>query len=349
MSMRACSTFATKGKGTRFPAGEPRRQPDFSLTDWSFFVKALAVDIGGTHANCGLVENENILAYESIDVASATNIRAVLAGAVEVFRKLIKTQSLSLDNFQGVAVGFPGLVDSRIGRVVSTNKKYDDAPEMDFRAWGREALGLSLRIENDARMALLGESYAGAARGFDDVVMMTLGTGIGGVAMIEGRLLRGKHGQAGCLGGHIPVLFNGRACTCGGIGCAEAEASGWSLPGIVKDFPGAAESSLSKYSHVGFRHLFEEAADGDKVALAIRERCLNVWAADAVALVHAYDPEVIVIGGGVMESANIIIPYVETHVHKYAWTPWGKVRIRSAELANNAALVGAIPLLAEEM
>jgi glucokinase len=314
-----------------------------------FFVKALAVDIGGTHANCGVVENENTLGCESIDIATATNIRAVLSRIAEVFHNLMKRHSLSPHDIRGIAVGFPGLVDSRIGRVVSTNKKYDDAPEVDFCAWGREALGLPLRIENDARMALLGESYAGAARGFADVVMMTLGTGIGGVAMIEGRLLRGKHAQAGCLGGHIPVQFNGRPCTCGGIGCAEAEASGWSLPGIVKDFPGTAESSLSKHPHVGFKQLFEEAARGDKVALAIRDRCLSVWAADAVALVHAYDPEVIVIGGGVMESANIIIPYVESHVHKYAWTPWGKVRIRPAGLANNAALVGAIPLLSEKI
>ncbi len=312
-------------------------------------MKALAVDIGGTHANCGLVENESILAYESIDIASAVNIRAVLSRVAELFHRLVKDQSLSFDGFQGIAVGFPGLVDCRISRVVSTNKKYDDAPEVDFCAWAREAFGLPLRIENDARMALLGESYAGAARGFGDVVMMTLGTGIGGVAMIEGELLRGKHSQAGCLGGHIPVLFNGRPCTCGGIGCAEAEASGWSLPAIVKDFPGVSESRLSKYSHVGFKQLFEEAARGDKTALAIRDRCLNIWAADAVALVHAYDPEVIVIGGGVMESANIIIPYVEAHVHKYAWTPWGKVKVRPAELANNAALVGAVPLLSEEI
>lgn len=312
-------------------------------------MKALAVDIGGTHANCGLVENQNILAYQSIDIDSATSIRDVLSRVAEVFHMLVKNQSLSFDDFQGIAVGFPGLVDSRIGRVVSTNKKYDDAPEVDFRAWGLQALGLSLRIENDARLALLGESYTGAARGFDDVVMMTLGTGIGGVAMIEGRLLRGKHAQAGCLGGHIPVLFNGRPCTCGGIGCAEAEASGWSLPGIIKDFTGASDSSLSRYSHAGFKELFEEAQSGDKTALAIRDRCLNVWAADAVALVHAYDPEIIVIGGGVMESANIIIPYVEAHVHKYAWTPWGKVQVRPAELANNAALVGAIPLLAEKI
>jgi glucokinase len=312
-------------------------------------MKVLAVDIGGTHANCGLIESDHILAHESVDLSGISSIRSVLSRVEEIFRNLIHRQSLSLKNIQGVAVGFPGLVDSRIGRVVSTNKKYEDAPEVDFCAWGAEALGLPLRIENDARLALLGERYGGAARGFDDVVMMTLGTGIGGVAMIEGKLLRGKHAQAGCLGGHIPILFNGRPCTCGSIGCAEAEASGWSLPGIVHDTPGFPESSLSKLAHVGFKQLFAEASRGDKVALAVRERCLNIWAVDTVALIHAYDPEIIVLGGGIMESAKLIVPYIESYVHKYAWTPWGRVLVRPAQLANNAALIGSIPLIAEQI
>jgi glucokinase len=74
---------------------------------------------------------------------------------------------------------------------------------------------------------------------------------------------------------------------------------------------------------------------------------LRIWAVDAVGLVHAYDPEMIVIGGGVMKSADVIIPYVESYVQKYAWTPWGKVKVRAASLGNNAALIGAVPLLSE--
>ena len=165
----------------------------------------------------------------------------------------------------------------------------------------------------------------------------------------RGRRLPRKHAQAGCLGGHLPVLFNGRPCTCGGIGCAEAEASGWSLPGILHEMPGFSESSLSKRPQIGFKHLFDEADRGDKLALQVRDRCLNIWAVDAAALIHAYDPEVIIIGGGVMESARIIIPYIESYVHKYTWTPWGKVEIRPAQLANNAALIGSVPLIAEQI
>jgi glucokinase len=310
-------------------------------------MKALAIDFGGTHATCGLVDDRNLLTCETIDTDRARSLASLLPTIASTLRDLAQQQSLSLQDFAGIAVGFAGLVDSRTGRIVATNGKYEDARQIDLGAWSQEIFGIPLRVENDARMALLGESFAGAATGFTEVVMMTLGTGIGGVAMLEGKLLRGKHAQAGCLGGHLPVLFAGRRCTCGAIGCAEAEASGWSLPLVVKDWPGIDESALSKYSGVGFKELFEESAQGDRVAIAIRDRCLNIWAVNAVGLVHAYDPEIIVIGGGVMKSAGLIIPYVEQYVQRHAWTPWGKVQLRAAQLGNNAALLGAVPLLSE--
>jgi glucokinase len=310
-------------------------------------VKALVIDLGGTHATCGVVEDRTILAHEVIDTDRAKSLREVLPRIADVLHRLTIAKSLSFRECFGVAVGFSGLVDSRAGRVLATNEKYEDAKEIDLPTWSLKTLGLPLRIENDARMALLGEFYAGAARGFSEVVMMTLGTGIGGVAMMDGKLLRGKHFQGGCLGGHLPVLFTGRACNCGAIGCAEAEASGWSLPRVVNDSPGLSRSTLSKYPDTGFKELFEEAVRGDALAIAIRDRCLQIWAAVAVGLVHAYDPEIIVMGGGVMRSAALIVPYVESYVHRHSWTPWGKVQVRVAELGNEAALLGAVPLLSE--
>jgi glucokinase len=312
-------------------------------------MQALAIDFGGTHATCGLVHDRTLVASETLDTNRAKSLASLLPAIADTLRKLVQRESSSFREIAGIAAGFAALVDSRVGRIVGTNAKYEDAPEIDLNAWSQETLDLPMRIENDARMALLGESFAGAANGFTEVVMMTLGTGIGGVAMIEGKLLRGKHAQAGCLGGHLPVLFTGRTCTCGAIGCAEAEASGWSLPLVVKDWQGVAQSALSNYSDIGFKELFEEAARGDTVAIAIRDRCLNVWAAVAVGLVHAYDAEIIIIGGGVMKSADVIIPYVQRYVHKHAWTPWGKVQVRAATLGNNAALLGAIPLLSEKL
>jgi glucokinase len=194
---------------------------------------------------------------------------------------------------------------------------------------------------------LLGEAYAGAGRGFKDIVMITLGTGIGGVAMIEGKLLRGKHAQAGCIGGHLPVTLDGRKCTCGAVGCAEAEASGWALPLLVREWKDIEDSPLHQCENIGFRELFAEAALGDRVACEIRDHCLRVWATVTVGLVHAYDPEIVILGGGVMKSADAILPYIKSHVQKHAWTPWGKVEVRAAELGDNAALLGGIPMVAQ--
>lgn len=310
-------------------------------------MKALAIDLGGTHATCAVVEDRSILASEVV-AADGNALLPILPEIVRAFHRLLARTGVKASDCLGLAFSFCALVDSRTCRILSTNQKYDDAQGFDFAAWAKSEFRLRLGLENDARMALLGERYGGAGRGFDDIVMTTLGTGIGGAAMIGGKLLRGKHAQAGCLGGHIPVKFGGRQCTCGAIGCAEAEASGWSLPLIAAEWPGFAQSRLAKEKTVNFEALFRLAAEKDSVALALRDRCLQVWATATVGLIHAYDPEVVIFGGGVMKSADVILPYIQAHVERYAWTPWGKVKVRAAELGNNAGILGAIPLLNEQ-
>ncbi|MGA7635060.1 MAG: ROK family protein [Terriglobales bacterium] len=305
---------------------------------------AIGIDLGGSHATIAVVKSDQVLASHRISLDSGQALRPALDGFAAAIRKLVKDLQMNASECEGVALGFCGLADARVGRVVSTNKKYEDAPSIDFNAWCKEAFGLRFAIENDARMALLGERHVGAAQGCDNLVVITLGTGIGGAAMIEGKLLRGRHAQAGCLGGHLPAKVGGRACTCGAIGCLEAEASGWALPLMAHEWPGFAASKLAR-QNVNFQMLFELAEAGDRVAAEIREYCLEVWAAGAVGLIHAYDPEKIVIGGGVMRSASVILPYIQTYVNEHAWTPWGKVEIAAAQLGNDAGLFGAIPLL----
>jgi glucokinase len=246
-----------------------------------------------------------------------------------------------------IGFGFCGLVDSRQTRIASTNGKFTDGPTLDLAAWSGQTFGLPLRLENDARLALLGECHAGAAQGETDVVMFTLGTGIGGVAMIDGRLLRGKHQQAGVLGGHIPVTLTGRRCTCGGLGCAESEASGWALPIVASAWPGFENSALASRS-IDFEYLFACATAGDAVAGEIVNHCLRVWGAAAVAAIHSFDPDLLVYGGGVMNSADAIIPFLRDYVKKNAWTPWGTVGVRVAQLGNDAALLGVVPLFEQE-
>ena len=307
--------------------------------------RALAVDLGGSHASCAAVDGERVLACEEVGLDGARGLGGALPAIADGLRRAASGAGVAVAECEGVAFGFCGLVDAAAGRVLSTNAKYDDAPSLDLVGWCREALGLRLRLENDARLALLGERQAGAARGASDVVMMTLGTGVGGVAMIGGRLLRGAHHQAGVLGGHLVAEAFGRPCTCGGIGCVEAEASTWALPGIARGWPGFAGSALASREPLDFEALFGCAEAGDAVAVAIRERCLGVWAAGAVAMVHAWDPELLVVGGGVMRRAAEVLPAIAARVARHAWTPWGKVRVEEAALGAQAALVGALPLL----
>ncbi len=308
-------------------------------------MKALCVDLGGSHATCALVEDRNIIHAETIESEGTRGLAPLLPLLSDALRRILNAAAVNASECAGLALSFCGLADHSKGKVLSTNDKYDDAPGLDLERWCRDLLGLPFQIENDARMALLGEWYSGTARGFQDVVMITLGTGIGGAAMIEGRLLRGKHSQAGCLGGHLPVNFNGRRCTCGGIGGPEAEASSWALPGVCRDTQGFESSTLQGDNPVSFEKLFRHAGAGDPVAIAVRDRCLAIWSAAVVQLIHAYDPEIVVLGGGIMKSASAILPVLQAHADRYAWTPWGKVVLRNAELGNQAALLGAIPLL----
>src|SRR5271170_5238035 len=205
---------------------------------------ALSLDMGGTHIGCGVVRDGELLGSASLNSELAGSLESLLPQVKEALRILLKVTGTTAEECGGIAIGFPGIVDVRNGRILSTLKKYEDAINLDLQKWAIEQFGLNLRIENDARMALLGEQYAGAVRGVQDIVMITLGTGIGGAAMMLGKLVRGTHAQAACLGGHLPVNYRGHKCACGNVGCAEAEASGWALPRIVRETPGFDKSSL---------------------------------------------------------------------------------------------------------
>lgn len=307
-------------------------------------MKLLAADIGGSHATCAIVEGPRVLERQRIEIPAALSLGAALNLIGQSSRSLLKTVQLDEKSLAGIAVSFCGLVDPVRRRVLSTNGKYEDGPSIDLKAWARVSMGLSIRIENDARMALLGEWYAGAGRGVSDLVTVTLGTGVGGAAMINSKLIRGRHFQAGCLGGHLGARIGGRMCTCGNIGCVEAEASTWALPAICRERAGFASSALIREPVLDLLAVCRCAEHGDEFATEVLEDCIRVWSAGIVSLIHAYDPEVVVVGGGVMRSARVLLPRFQQYVAKHAWTPWGNVEIRAAALGDDASLLGAVPL-----
>lgn len=304
----------------------------------------IAIDIGGTYIKIGLVKDGNIIIKTSIEAHPDRDFNISMREIEYTILSLMNKTKTRKKDLKGIGIGFPGLVDSINMRVLSTNKKYDTAKDFNFTKWGKDSFNTPLFLENDARLALLGEWQYGTGKGIGNIVMVTLGTGVGTATIIDGKLLIGKHFQAGNLGGHFTVNVNGAECTCGNLGCVEAEASTWRLAEILKSDP-RYDESLIRGTKLDFESLFKYAKDGGELSLSIRDHCLEVWSAGIINLIHAYDPELVIIDGGVMKSADVIIPFIRNKVNKYAWTPWGDVQIKESKIPNRSALLGAYHLL----
>jgi glucokinase len=310
-------------------------------------MKTVALDLGGTRIKIGVIEGNTILASSMIEAFSTNGLRARLPSIEEAIFELLRSYHIPLANISGIGISIPGIVDSRQKKVLSVNQKYFDSVGFDFVQWAREKFGLPIYVENDARSALVGEWRFGAGVGCDNIVMVTLGTGVGGAAIIEGKLLHGRHYQAGCLGGHFTINYVGQLCNCGNVGCVETEASSWSLPQQAMNDPDFQMSLLSRSGPIDYEKLFASAKRNDVLSGKLLHNSLLAWGSCVVNLIHAYDPEMVIISGGIMRSADIILPFLRKYVDSLAWTPWGKVKIVLARETDNAALLGISDLLHE--
>ena len=306
---------------------------------------ALAVDLGGSHAACAVVRDGEILASKNVPADGRNTLSSLLPLLSQTLYELIVSTQIRRADIAGLVLGFCGIVNARTNSVCATNGKFEDATELDLQTWCTGQLGLPLFLENDARLALLGEYAFGAARGAQDAVMVTLGSGVGGAALLNGQLLQSKHGLAGTIGGHLPVVLDGRRCTCGNRGCADAEASTAILGELYARQAGSENGMLRGRTPIGFAEVFEAADRGDKPAASALEHCMRVWSALTVALIHAYDPEIVVFGGSVLKREADILPRLQEYVWAHAWTPGRSVTLRAAALGSDAALLGAVPLI----
>lgn len=304
-------------------------------------MNTIAIDLGGTIIKAGLLDGKKLLGSVTEKATSGKGLKNNLPVIEKMIGRLLENHRVEVKEILGIGFSFPGLVDSVHNRVLSTNKKYDDAPDLDLSRWAKETWDMPLYLENDARMALLGEWQHGAGKGIENSVMVTLGTGIGSAVLIEGKLLKGKHFQAGNLGGHFTVNHRGTVCTCGNIGCMESEASTWRLPKLIKEHSAFESSSLKNEKMLDYETLFRNAAENDSLANKILDHCFSVWSSGLISMIHAFDPDVIILSGGIMKSAPVILPELQKRVNRYAWTPWGKVKLLKAENINTAALYGA--------
>lgn len=296
----------------------------------------ISIDLGGTIIKVGLVNSGRVIASTRVKAESANGLQQRLPVIYEAVRELTDDGKIA-----GICMAFPGIVDFPNRRALSTNAKYDDAPQVDIEGWVSERWGVPFRIDNDARMAMIGEWRYGAGRGTENMVMMTIGTGIGTGVVIDGRPLYGRNGCAGSLGGHLTIDYRGNQCTCGNIGCIETLGSSFFLPQIIRENQRLSSEFRSKADGMDFKQLTDGFRDGNADCRIALENCMDAWAAAIVNYIHAYDPEKVIIGGGIMRSADIIIPYLQRKVASLAWMPGKKAEICPTALGDDAALVAA--------
>jgi glucokinase len=302
-------------------------------------VIVLAGDFGGSRLKLGVLRGRELVARRVEPAQADLPLERRLAGVAATWRELCAEAGVAAGEVAGLGVAFPSIVDAARGRILDEWGKYPGCAGFDFPEWGRREFGRPLVLENDARAALVGEWRQGAGLGCGNLALFTLGTGLGTAVVMEGRLLAGAHGQAGILGGHFTVRHGGRPCVCGNRGCAEAEASTAVLAELARrpEFRGGALAALERPDYAA---VFGLAAAGDAGAAALRDHSLEVWSAAAVNLVHAYDPELLIVGGGIADGAPEVVAALRAEVGRRAHTAWGRVEVAPARLGADAALYG---------
>lgn len=254
----------------------------------------LCIDFGGTEIKLAVIDGGRLRGADSIPVRGD---ESDLAAAAAASRALI-SQTGTAPTAIGIAV--PGVVDPASGRMLHANDKYDFLRGFDLQTWARDSFTLPAVVENDARAALVGETSTGSASGERDAVLVTLGTGIGTAAMIDGVPLRGASGHAGILGGHVTTDIKGPTCPCGNLGCAEALAS--------------ARALRERNGQLTVKDLFASDEHAD-----LRDSFLHVWGATVVTLIHMYDPSVVILSGGILRAGEAVSAPIETSVREHLW------------------------------
>jgi glucokinase len=296
----------------------------------------LAIDLGGTKIKVAVVDGDTISDSISIDANSHLGFVANIPRLSIEIKNLLKKNKIT-----GIGLATPGVVDSNNFKVLGINEKYADLVGLDLKKWATDSFNLPFALENDARAALLGEWKYGIGENCDNLLGITLGTGIGTAAIVDGRMLKGKGYIAGNLGGHMVLDRNGLKCNCGNIGCMEAQSSSWSLPAIIKNQPGYSTSKLKDTPSLDFKTLFTFARENDPYAKEIRDYCLEIWSIGISNLCFAFDPEMVILNGGIMASYQDIIPYIETRINqKNKLRPSGKIKVQMAKNKDTAALFG---------
>ena len=293
----------------------------------------LGVDIGGTAVKLGLVdENGQVVSRAERSVSFDGYKTPILDTVTAAIRDFIAPHDAPA--LAGIGVSATGQIDSRRGVVAGTCGNFPGWIGVDIKGTLERDFGLPVTVANDANCMLLGEVWAGAAKGYTDVIGVTLGTGVGGGILTGGHLLEGARGLGGELGHFRLHALDGVACTCGAIGCYERYAA---TTALVR---GAQRMGLDAPDG---RTIFEAAADGDARTQAVLNHWINEIAQGLAGLVHIFNPQLLLIGGGVSAQQALLIDPLAKKVRASVMPAFAEgLEVKAATLHNDAGLVGAV-------
>lgn len=302
------------------------------------------IDIGGTSVKMGLFSTEGEL-FEKWEIASRTENegKEILPDVAESVLWKMKEKNISKDQVTGIGVGIPAPVNAE-GIVKNTANLGWGYKEVKREL--KELLDMEVAVGNDANVAALGEMWIGGGRGQKNMIMVTLGTGVGGGVIIDGSVVVGENGAGGEIG-HICVNEQETsACGCGKIGCLEQYASATGISRLAaRKLEHNKEQTVLEKEKVSAKAVFDAVKQKDKVAIEIAEQFGRYLGHAMANLAVVVDPAVIVIGGGVSKAGDILIPFIEKPFKEKAFFANETTRFTLAMLGNDAGICGAAKLI----
>lgn len=306
----------------------------------------IGVDLGGTKIYTALVDLEgNIIKEKTVETLAHEGEQAVMGRIIDTINYVI--DGVNKDLIEAIGIGSPGPLDVKNGLIIENS----NLPFKNFEIVKkiRETYDLPTYLDNDANVATLGEFMFGAGKGTENMVFITASTGIGGGAVLNGRLFRGATGNALEVG-HMTVATEGPRCGCGNVGCAEALGSGTAIGKRAKEAVlSNVKTSLKNYEDVTAKEVFIEAANGDRVAKNILKNSLTYLGIAVANTITNFDPEKVVVGGGVVNGGDIVIDTIRKVVEERCMSTFVEnCTVEKAVLGGKAGVLGAAALAITE-
>ncbi len=307
----------------------------------------IGVDLGGTNIAVGVInEKMEIIGRGKKKTNMPRPAEEILADIVEAIRLACADAGITTDEIRSVGIGTPGTVNKESGVIeYANNLAFDKVPAVEIL---KSMLDVPYYLENDANAAALGEAIAGAGKGKKSFVAVTLGTGVGGGIVVDGKIWSGCNGAGGELG-HISIKFDGEPCNCGRIGCWERYASATALVKQTKEMMTQHKDSKmwelcsGDLNNAGGRTAYDAMRLGDEWATKVVRQYEKYVAVGTVNIINAMQPEMICFGGGISNEGETLLAPVRAYAEQYRYSRYSKsqTEICRATLGNDAGIIGA--------